>query len=328
MVNANQKALITGASGFIGSRLRSELLSRGVDVVAIRRSGSPEAKEGRSVVADYVDKASLKKVIHEERPDYILHVAGVTKGRTYEDFRKGNVLPTQNLLEAAAKEHPGVKRFVHVSSLTSYGPSTPGRPLTEDDPRKPIEFYGKSKLEAEEVVEAIENVPWTIVRPAGVYGPGDVDYFNLFKSAVKGLNVFFGNHDRWMSAIYVDDCVRGILDSAASDHTIGKGYFLADGKPTTWGAFQEEIVKTVPKRVRTLHLPEALVSIAAAGGELATRIDGKPRLLNKQKAKMGAQEAWTCSDAAAKRDFGFRAEVDVPEGVRRTHAWYVENGWY
>jgi hypothetical protein len=71
-----------------------------------------------------------------------------------------------------------------------------------------------------------------------------------------------------------------------------------------------------------------LVSVAAIGGELASRIDKKPRLLNLQKAKMGAQQAWTCVGDAARRDFGFTAETDLAEGVRLTHAWYEANGWY
>src|SRR5262249_20592000 len=147
-----------------------------------------------------------------ERPDYVFHVAGATKGVTYEDFRHANFMPTRNLIEALRDVHPSVKRFVHVSSLSSFGPSAKGRHHHENEPRKPIEYYGQSKLEAEQAVEAIgDAVAWTIVRPGGVYGPGDVDYFELFKSVERGINLFFGNRDRYFSAIYVDDLVRGLL---------------------------------------------------------------------------------------------------------------------
>ncbi|MBJ74713.1 MAG: hypothetical protein CMN31_25845 [Sandaracinus sp.] len=322
------KALITGASGFIGSRLRDTLLGRGVDVVAIRRKGSPPAKTGRSVTADYADVEGLAEVMAEEKPDVVFHVAGATKGRTYADFRRANVMPTENLLEALRRAHPGVKRFVHVSSLTSYGPSDPARPIDEAAPRRPIEFYGQSKLEAEQAVEREGALPWTIVRPAGVYGPGDADYFELFRSAWRRVNVFLGNEKRWMSAIYVDDCVRGILEAATHEKTAGEGYFLADPEPITWGAFQEHVVRAVGKRALKLNLPEALVTVAAHAGEAATRLDGKPRLFNKQKAKMGAQEAWTCCVDKARGDFGFETEVKPAEGTRRTHEWYRREGWY
>lgn len=324
----NGKFLITGASGFIGTRLRDALTEGGADVVAIRRPGSPPAKAGRSVEASYDDVERLTQIAKEEKPEYVLHVAGVTKGRTYDDFRRGNVVPTEHLLAALRAGHPEVKRFVHVSSLAAYGPSAPERPLKETDPRKPIEYYGESKLEAEEVVEREEQIPWTIIRPAGVYGPGDVDYFNLFQTAVKGWNVFFGNRDRWQSIIYVDDCVRSILEAAAHAETPGRGYFLAQKQDVTWGQFQDEILDVVAKPTRTVNLPESLVTLAALGGELATRFDKKPRLLNLQKAKMGAQEAWTCDADAAERDFGFRTEVDLKDGIRRTHEWYAEHDWY
>lgn len=319
--------MITGASGFIGGRLREALVEGGLDVVAIRRNGSPEPALGRSVVADYADGEGLERIIGDERPDYVFHVAGATKGRVYADFERANVMPTVNLLAALASKHPALRRFVLVSSLTSYGPSSLQRPLSETDPRQPIEFYGRSKLEAEQAVEAIDAFPWTIVRPSGVYGPGDGDYFNLFKSVAQGMNVFFGNRDRLFSAIYVDDCVRAMIDAAGNQQSAGHGYFLCDGRPISWGDFQALIVEVADRKVRTMNLPEFFVPLAAFGGELVTAIDKKPRLFNRQKAKMGAQEAWTCSHDAARRDFGYRPQVPVEEGVKRTAKWYRENGW-
>src|SRR6185369_4628345 len=99
-------ALITGASGFIGKRLRDDLIAEGLDVVAIRRAGSPEAGRGRSVVADYSDPAALRAIVAREKPAYVFHVAGATKGVTYEDFQRANVTPTVNLAEALRDAHP------------------------------------------------------------------------------------------------------------------------------------------------------------------------------------------------------------------------------
>jgi len=213
--------------------------------------------------------------------------------------------------------------------LAAYGPSATTAPHREQDPPRPIEHYGESKLEAERVVQDESGqIPWTIVRPSGVYGPGDVDYFNLFKSVMRGWNAFFGNRERIMSVIYVDDCVRGILEAAKHENSIRKGYFLTSPEQVTWEQFQSEIVRVIGRRVRTVDLPELLVSVAAVGGEIASKIDKKPRLLNLQKARMGAQQAWTCVGDAARSDFGFTTEIDLPEGIRRTHEWYSDNGWY
>src|SRR6185295_5777537 len=187
---------------------------------------------------------------------------------------------------------------------------------------------GQSKLEAEQVLEAVGSaVPWTIIRPSGVYGPGDVDYLELFKSVERGMNVFFGNRDRLFSAVYVDDLVRAILGAAEAEATRGKGYFVCDGTPITWGDFQEHIVRASGRRVRTLNLPEFFVDVAAFGGELLTRVDGKPRLFNRQKALMGAQEAWTCRHDALRADAGYSPAVQAPEGVERALAWYRSERW-
>ena len=329
MPKLDGKVLITGASGFIGGQLRDVLLGQEIDVVAIRRPGSPPSKAGRSVEADYGRLADLERVVAAEQPDYVLHVAGVTKGTSYEDFRAGNVMPTRNLLAAMRRERPGAKRFLMVSSAASYGPSATSAPQREENPPRPIEHYGASKLEAERVVEEESaDVPWTIVRPCAVYGPGDVDHFNLFQSAKLGINLFYGNRDHLMSWIYVDDCVRGILESASHSESVGKGYFLTNDLQLTWDDFQAEIALAVGKPVRTVNLPEQVLWASAFAGEVASRIDKKPRLLNLQKARLGAQPAWTCSGDAARKDFGFEAEVSLADGIRQTHQWYTENGWY
>ncbi|MDI1483423.1 NAD(P)-dependent oxidoreductase [Polyangium sp. y55x31] len=322
------KVLLTGASGFIGGRLQSALVDRGVDVVSLRRRGSPPAKRGRSVEVEYDDRAGLERLIAEEKPDYVLHVAGATKGVEYADFQRANVMPTENLLEALRKKHPEVRRFVLVSSLASFGPSSATRPHVETDTPRPIEFYGQSKLEAERIVErAGDVIPWTVLRPGGVYGPGDVDYFNLFREVERGRNVFFGNKKRWFSGIYVDDLVTATLVSATHDGAKGRAFFVCDNDPVTWERFQGAIVEASGQRVLTVDLPEMLVDVAAFGGEIATRFDKKPRLFNRQKAKMGAQEAWTCKSDALREATGWRSKVRLAEGVRLALEWYRREKW-
>lgn len=321
-------ALVTGASGFIGRHLRDALLEAEIDVVSLRRPNSPASTRGRSASIDYADTDGLCRLMDKERPRYVFHVAGATKGVTYRDFFQANVMPTQNLLAALRTAHPCVERFVHISSLTAFGPSTYSAPHTEASTPRPIEFYGKSKLEAEQVVEGQGTaIPWTILRPGGVYGPGDVDYLQLFKTVARGINIFFGNRDRQFSAVYVDDLVQAILAVAATDSSRNRGYFVCDGTPVTWGEFQELIVRASGRRVRTLNLPEFLVDASAIAGEILTRLDKKPRLFNRQKAIMGAQDAWTCRHDALAADAGYRPTVSTREGVDRTLAWYRRERW-
>lgn len=323
-----KKALVTGASGFIGGHVRDALLSRGADVVSIRRKGSPPSKKGRSVEADYDDRAGLARIVREEKPDYVFHVAGATKGVSYGDFHRGNVVPTANLAAAVREEHPAISRFVLVSSLSVYGPSTKERPVVESDVPRPIEHYGTSKLEAEHALMAHGDAfAWSIVRPAAVYGPADVDAFELFKLAERGLNVFYGNRHKIGSWVYVDDLVAAILLAATHPAAVGQGYLVDDGVPLTWDRVQALIFEAFGKKPRTLMLPGALVSVAAVFGEAATRLDGKPRLFNRQKAIMGEQDAWTCDAAKLRRELGWAPTVQFDEGARRALAWYREHGW-
>lgn len=327
------RALITGASGFVGGHLRDALIEAGADVVTLRRPSSrapkpAERAQGRSVVAAYSDLEALTYILRDEKPDYVFHVAGSTKGVSYDDFREANVMPTEHLARATLAGHPALKRFVLVSSVAAFGPSRPDKPHREEDPRRPVEHYGRSKLEAEEVLERLgDRLPYTILRPGGVYGPADVDYFNLFAEIERGRNLFFGNRKRWFSAVYIDDCVRGIVEAALSEKARGRGYFLSDGAPVTWEGFQSAIVQASGRRVLALDIPELFVGVAAVGGELMTRLDKKPRLFNRQKAKMGAQAAWTCSHDRAEADFGYRPTVPLHEGVKQALDWYREQGW-
>jgi nucleoside-diphosphate-sugar epimerase len=331
MSNASRSgvALITGASGFVGGHLRESLLNDGWDVVSLVRKGSPNPKRGRATAVDYADLASLERVLEAERPELVFHVAGVTKGVKYSDFQLGNVVPTRNLGLALRNKHDRVGRLVHVSSLAAYGPSTLDEPRIETHERRPVEYYGKSKLEAEMALEQEigTSIPWTIVRPAAVYGPEDVDNFELFKLAMRGLNVFYGNKDFLLSAVHVDDLVRAIRGAATSASTVGKGYLICDGQPLTWGAYQQEIVRATGKRALTLNLPAGVVDLAATFGELATRFDGKPRLFNRQKAMMGRQVAWTCQHHAAREDFGYVPQVALRDGIASTLSWYLGAGW-
>jgi nucleoside-diphosphate-sugar epimerase len=322
------KVVITGASGFIGGRLRDALLAGGADVVSLVRPASPPPARGRAAPVRYDEPETLRSVFASERPDYVFHVAGATKGVSYDDYWRGNVQPTQSLLNALLEVHPGVRRFVLVSSLTAYGPSNGGPPLRETDAPRPVEHYGKSKLEAERLLERCgDRLPWTIVRPAGVYGPADADMFVLFRAAKLGVNLFYGNREKRASIAYVDDVVDALVSAAQAERSVGRGYFICDGVPYTWGEIQEHIGRAVGRGGVNLNLPAFLVPVAAVLGEAATALDKKPRLLNRQKALMDAQQAWLCSAQAAHDDFGFAARMDMAEGTRRTYAWYREHGW-
>lgn len=108
---------------------------------------------------------------------------------------------------------------------------------------------------------------------------------------------------------------------------MGRGYFISDGRTYTWGEIHGHIVNAVGKRAVSVSLPSFVVPLAARAAETLTRFDNKPRLLNRQKAVLGAQNAWVCTNEAAQQDLGFRTRTTMAAGMRATYRWYVDNGW-
>src|SRR5512143_719814 len=184
------KALLTGASGFIGSHLADALLAHGYSVrVLLRRSSSLEWLEDQRlerVYGDLFDKEALRMAVSDV--DYVYHLAGLTKAKKREEYFRANHLGTKNLLEAVQEKAPRLQRFVHVSSQAAVGPSPTVAPIDETAPAKPITSYGQSKWAAEqECRQFSRHLPVTIVRPPAVFGPRDRDILEFFRSASRGI---------------------------------------------------------------------------------------------------------------------------------------------
>ncbi|MEM1416391.1 MAG: NAD(P)-dependent oxidoreductase, partial [Myxococcota bacterium] len=176
--------------------------------------------------------------------------------------------------------------------------------------------------------EEWESLPWTIVLPPTVYGPRDVDVYELFKLARRGLRLFYGNREQWISTIYVDDLIRGMALAATQDAAVGRAYFFTDDTPTTWADFQGLMAGLRRFPSLGLDLGRGAADLAGVFGELLTSLDGKARVLNRQKARLNHAEAWLFDGSRARAELGFRARVSQLEGVRRTDAWYRDEGWY
>ncbi|HCN38655.1 MAG TPA: NAD(P)-dependent oxidoreductase, partial [Bacteroidetes bacterium] len=179
------KAFITGATGFVGSHLADKLLEKGYEVYCLKRSSSStkwlDGKNINYVNGDLFSNEILEKTIKEM--DYVFHVAGVVKAKSKEGFEKGNNLATKNLIEITYKVNPGIKKFVHISSLAAAGPTPTDKPLTEKDKCEPITTYGVTKRQAElEVLKYADKMNVTIIRPPAVFGPRDTEILVYFKT--------------------------------------------------------------------------------------------------------------------------------------------------
>ncbi|HKH83604.1 MAG TPA: NAD(P)-dependent oxidoreductase, partial [Gemmatimonadales bacterium] len=194
------KALVTGATGFVGSHLAEVLRQRGDDVTALARSPTKaKALESAGIMVipgDLHDQAALERAA--EQQDVVFHVAGLVAAREEGEFLRANLGGTQNVLSAAASS--GRPRFVFVSSLAAAGPSQRGSPLTGEEPGRPVTAYGRSKLAAEQSLKE-SSLPWTIVRPPIVYGPRDREILKVFRLARLRIAPVFGDGGQELSAV-------------------------------------------------------------------------------------------------------------------------------
>jgi nucleoside-diphosphate-sugar epimerase len=323
-------AIVTGATGFIGSHLVEALASSGTEVrCLVRRPGTAESSAGaRFHLADFgVADLGLADSVFDG-VDIVYHVAGATRALSAAAFHKSNVAITERLIDRVSRT--GRPRFVYISSQAAAGPSlSPSRSLTEDDAPAPIEAYGRSKLAAEEVVQSRASaMPVTIVRPVAVYGPGDHDFLSMFRLVRRGLAIYPGIRDATVTTIFVDDLVRGIIAAARAPAAVGQTYFMGSPRAATWREIYSAAAAVAGrKRLRELEVPLSLVKIGGVAGDLLGFVTRRPPLLTSGKATLAAARFWTCSSGRAERDFGFSATMSLHDGLQATYDWYRHYGW-
>ena len=329
------KILVTGASGFIGSFIVEEALRRGMDTwAAIRKSSSREFLQDERIHFIELDLSSKDKLIEQLEDhdfDYIVHAAGVTKCLRIEDFKKVNTEGTKNLVDAILQLQMPIKRFVYLSSLSIFGPiaeEKPHREITENDFPKPNTAYGKSKLEAEKYLDSIgNNFPYIVLRPTGVYGPREKDYFMMAKSIKQHVDFSVGFHRQDITFVYVQDVVQAVF--LAFDHGMsGRKYFLSDGNVYSSSAFSNYIHKELGKPwwIR-IKAPIWLLHIITFFGEHIGQYTGKITALNNDKYHILKQRNWRCNIEPTMDELGYHSHYDLERGVKLTIQWYKDNHW-
>ena len=299
---------LTGATGFVGQAVLDEAEARGLPIRALARRPQ-EARGGVTwIQGSLSDPASLGELV--QGADAVLHVAALTTAPDAAGFTAANVTGTATLLAAAKTAK--AKRFVFVSSLSAREPG--------------LSLYGASKAEAEKLVTA-SGLDWTVVRPPGVYGPRDVDYFEMFRTARLG---FVPLPPRGASSIlHVHDLARLLLDLVAAPPALVRHTLFEpdDGREGGWShkELAQAIARAVGRgRVFAPHLPAGLLRVAA-------RIDGLARgpraRLTPDRVAYLTHPNWVSRSAFAVPRQVWTPRIRAVEGLAKTVAWYKEQGW-
>ena len=338
-----KKILITGASGFIGSFIVEEALRLGMETwAAIRHTSSKkylQDKRIRFIELDFSNEDRLMEQLKGHEFDYIVHAAGITKALKRDDFFRVNTDGTKNLVNAIISLGMPVKRFVYMSSLSIFGAIREQQPYTDIEPAdtpRPNTAYGQSKLAAEKILETLsdasdgkpsEGFPYVILRPTGVYGPREKDYYLMMKS-IKGHTDFAVGFNRQdITFVYVRDVVQAVFE--ALDHGVnGHAYFLSDGEvyqSTTFSNLVHEALGR-PWWIR-ITAPLWLLRIITAVGDIIGHLTGKMIVLNNDKYNILKQRNWRCDISLAEKELGYKPQWNLERGVDETVRWYKDNGW-
>ncbi len=323
------RALVTGASGFIGSNLVDRLLAEGARVKCLVRPHSNltwlSSQHLTLVPGDFHAPASLAPAVVDV--DVVFHVAGATRAARRAGYFHGNLEATCNLLQACQEYGPEDQKVLFVSSLAAAGPS-PGYPLTEDLEPHPVSAYGESKLAAERAVLKFGRTrPAIVIRPPAVYGPRDRATLMLFKSVRRGLHVIPGLSAQKVSLVHVHDLVTGILLAMRSEQAPGRVYYICGEGHYDWQTVGEYLGRALEQRFGTLRVPWGVMRLVALGGSLASQFTRRPTLLSLDKLRDIRQSNWLCSNERAKAEIGFQPAIDLLTGLATTSAWYKKMGW-
>ncbi|MDY5768114.1 MAG: NAD(P)-dependent oxidoreductase [Alloprevotella sp.] len=332
--------LITGASGFIGSFLVERGLEAGMNVWAALRATSSRKylTDGRTQFIeldlghDERLRQQLKAHAEQHGPfDYVIHAAGATKCRRPEDFQKTNAEGTLrlalSLLETGALRPEG--RFVFLSSLSVCGPvhEIDFEPITENDTPLPNTAYGRSKLQAERYLADVPGLNYVVLRPTGVYGPRERDYFMMAKSIRQHVDFAVGFRPQVLTFIYVADLAEAAY-LALDRGPRGAVYPLSDGRQYTSRTFSDLLqLELGVKRVVHLTAPLWVLWLVSCIAGKAAALLGRTSTLNLDKYRIMRQRNWKCSIEAARRDLGYRPQWPLTRGVRAAVEWYKTEGW-
>jgi nucleoside-diphosphate-sugar epimerase len=322
------KIAVTGATGFIGSHLVEALVGRGHEVTCLARdpekirelSGLPV----RFVHGSLDSPRALADLIDGQ--DAVVHVAGLTKAPSLQEYIRVNVGGTESLVSAIRGNCVHLRRFVFFSSSEAMGPSPGGLPLTEDVEPRPFSAYGKSKVMAERSLVNLERrVPVTIIRPPAVYGPRDRDFAIFFRMVSRGLQPVVSPSPAF-SVVYVKNLVAGICLAIERPQDGVRSYFFTDGPASSWLDFGGMIAAALGRRPLKLRVPLFAMRAVAFAAGVAGALTGKAGILSRDKIReMGG--SWVVSDERARRELGYLPAFSTQQGIAETAWWYRNKGW-
>ncbi|MEA5500476.1 NAD-dependent epimerase/dehydratase family protein [Limnoraphis robusta] len=325
------RALVTGATGFTGSVLVKKLINQGIEVVAIARpSSNLESFAGMPIQwlkGDVFDEELINKAI--EGVNYIFHMVTPFREAKSPDigYHNVHVLSTQLLAKAALKQ-PDFRRFVHVSTIGVHG-HVDNPPGDENCPLKPGDVYQETKLQGEQWIQEFgqkEGLPITVVRPAGIYGPGEKRLLKIYKWVAKKWVPVIGNGSNLLHFIHVDDLTDFFIVAATHPKAIGEVFICGSKEAMSFKDMVALIGGYYGVSPKFIKVPAAPVFAIGDFFELIFRPLGiEPPIYRRRLAFYTKDRSFNTSKMRNLVDF-IPAHSDE-EGLKELAQWYLDNGW-
>ncbi len=312
-------ALVTGATGFIGSHLVEYLVSRKWEITCLLRPSSRTEflkKFPVKIIQGILENQSFLESAVEGQ-DYIFHLAARIRSAPREVYEKSNHILTRDLIYSCLRANPDIHRFVYISSIAAAGPSRLGQHSEEAQMSSPSSEYGRTKLKGEKAVQALwDKIPATIIRPPNVYGFRQSETELLVKIIHKRIVPLLKGDKKSTSLLYVKDLIHGIHQAAESPNTRGQIYYLTDGQSYSW----KEIILTVKKLVLNdalfLPLPEEVISLFAWLLDTVKAAGMGRTFFGRRAWQAMAHTQWLFSSSKAFKDFGFIPRYNLEAGIK------------
>ena len=325
------RVLVTGATGFTGGHLARALAARGDEVSALVRTEGPAASAlvhaGITLVTgDLRDPQALAAATGGA--DVVYHIAAIYRqaGLGADVYRAVNARAVRDVIEAAARG--GVRRVVHCSTVGVHG-DVEHPPANEDAPLKPGDVYQQTKLQGEELAReagARLGIEVTIVRPTGIYGPGDRRLLKLFRGVARRRWVTLGRGEIYYHLTFIDDLVDGFRLCGTHPAAANRTYILAGGEVTTLNGLVAVVADVAGVPVPARHLPVWPFWTAGALCEAVCAPFGvEPPIFRRRVDFFTKSRALDIT--RARTELGYAPRVGLREGIRRTLDWYRTEGW-
>lgn len=312
---SNPRTLVTGASGFIGRALCRELRATFRPCIAVLRKPSPESECEQVIIGDIGPDTDWLPAL--QGVDCVVHLAArthVLNERSTDPlaiYRQINVEATRWFAQQAAAA--GVQRFVFLSSIKVNGESTGENPFSTNDAPQPLDAYGISKREAEDVLRQIgagTGMEIVILRPPLVYGPGvKGNFLRLLQAVAQGMPLPLGSINNQRSLIYVGNLVDAIITCMDSPAAAGKTFLVSDGEDVSTPALIRKLATALDTRPRLLPCPSALLLFGAA-------------LLGKRAAALRLTGSLAVDSSALRQELGWKPRFSLDQGLNATGQWY------